>query len=640
MTLWAFYAAAIALLSALHDRNAWTYLLSHPGVFDAAAIKSMVFSQLPPLLAVALAGLVAMGLGKNLCDALGVQCRKPSDGCIAAGLGLGVLASSVCLLGAAGLLRPDALGLLATLAVLTALSRSPLKDSVFPLPKFKRPAAWRLCLAIPIAYVAFHSIVSALCPPTGYDATAYHLAISKIYQRAAAIVPIPWLFHSRWPHLMEAFYTAPLIFGCDRAAALLHVLVCILLVLAVFLIAREEFEERHALIAAALLASQPALHYVVADPHSDGALALFHFLACLALWRSIKTGTWGWLIASALLSGWGVSCKLPGLALTAALAATAFWHDRKKGLAFSILACLIFAPWCFKSWRETGDPFWPFLSAAFGGSGHPALLVAGFREFNGWSFPRDLPLLPRYGPHFILLPLALLILPEARKQKFPEFLKFLLLPAAPLALTVCASHEFWRYLLPILPAAALTAAWGTVNLIQPGGWRRLAAVSALVFAISPTLRLSQSNELFYVLGMRSTLNPDAEPRTNYLTRATPYYHFYRKITGFLKPTDKALLFREVRGYHLDIDYQWFEASLQNEITANHWDQPKPVLLELKNRDLTHIIMHRQENWFGSFTPLPPRQIELMERIIGNHTRLIFQENTYSLYEITNDSITP
>jgi hypothetical protein len=473
-----------------------------------------------------------------------------------------------------------------------------------------------------------------LAPPTGFDVTSYHLAIPKIYLRAGAIIELPWDFHSRWPHLMETFYCLPLALGCDRAAALIHVLACGVLILAVYCAAKDELGGEGALLAAALLACQPVLHYVLPDAHSDGALTLFHFLACLALWQWRKSDSLGWLAASALLSGVAASCKLQGLALTAALAAMAFQHRRRQGLLFLALAALICGPWYLKTWFEMGNPLWPFLSSLFGGRDHPLLLAAQLREFNGWVFPRDLSmLLLRYGPLYFLIPFIGMWGLTGRKHPLPKFLGFLLIPAIPLALISCWAHEFWRFLLPALPAICLAAAWWAAHLINDGGWRKTAAIGLMAVAMSPALGLAQSNELFFVAGLRSRLKPDATSLTNYLDRATDYHAFYQNVNALLSDQEKVLLFRETRGYYLDVRYQWYEIALENEVEANDWRDPKPLLARLRELGVTHIVMHREEGWNGSFTTLPRWEAALMEKLVARHGRLLLQQGTYSLYRL-------
>ena len=433
---------------------------------------------------------------------------------------------------------------------------------------------------------------------------------------------------------METFYCLPLAFGCDRAAALIHVLACAVLIVAVYCAAKEEIDGESALLAATLLACQPVLHYVMPDAHSDGALTLFHFLACLALWQWRKSEALGWLAASALLSGLAASCKLQGLALTLALGAMAFRQKPKAGLQFLALAALFCGPWYLKTWFEMGNPVWPFLSSIFGGRDHPAFLAAQLREFNGWVFPRDLPMLIlRYGPLYFLLPFIGSGLLAARKQPLPKFLGFLLIPALPLALISCWSHEFWRFMLPALPALCLAAGWWASRLIIAGGWRKAAAIGLMAAGMTPALGLSQSNELFFVTGLRSQLHPEAPPRENYLDRAADYYPFYFNVNALLSDQEKVLLFRETRGYYLDVPYHWYEIELENEVEANDWRDPKPLLARLRELGVTHIVMHREYGWNGSFTTLPRWEAALMEKLVAAHARLLLRQGSYSLYKI-------
>ncbi len=608
-----FALAAVGAFSGAFDRSFWRFLLSHPESFDRSSAGFIFNDQIIPLLCVALGAIVCWSLGR----------RFAPDAPTAFGLGLGALACCTAVLGSFGMLNRGALIGLSSLSLLAAAvglcKHRPtlhLKSKLMPL--------WKLGLIVPIAYTAFHALVLALTPPTGYDVTAYHLAIPRLYLRAGGIVSLPWLFHSRWPHLMEVFYSLPLALGCDRAAALIHVACCAALAWAVYAAAKKELDENAALLAAALFVCQPVLHYVMSDAHSDGALALFHFLAALALWRWTKTQARGLLIASAFLSGCGAACKLQGVVLTLCLA---FMARRKRAdaLLFLGLSAVIFGPWYLKTWLATGNPIWPFV---FGGSDHAARLAADLNAFNGWQFPRDFPLFLRYGPHFILAPLIVLLIVVGRDRRLSPFVRFMLAPALPLALASCPSHEVWRYLLPIVPALALASAWLALTLIQRGGWRKTTALAAVVFALSPVLTLSQSNELFYVAGIKSTQDPGASARVHYLARATPYYSFYKDAARLLGPHDKVLLLRDVRGYHLDADYEWFEPLLQYDLEGR-----ADIIAALRERGFTYAVVHDEPGWFNSFTPYSDETGGRVQRAMKRGGKRILQNGVYSLYAL-------
>jgi hypothetical protein len=246
--------------------------------------------------------------------------------------------------------------------------------------------------------------------------------------------------------------------------------------------------------------------------------------------------------------------------------------------------------------------------------------------FNGWSFPRDFPLFLRYGPHFLLAPLA--VLAAIAGRRLPSFLRFLLWPLLPLALASAPSHEAWRYLLAGLPALALLLAWLCAQALRKKGGIQTTAVASLVFALSPALALSPGNALFYDLGVKPAAGGDR--RSYYLGRATPYYAFYEKAESVLKPGDKVLLLREVRGYHLDADYEWFEPLVQYDL--EELPQGDDVLAFLRERGFTRAVLHDEPGWFNSFTPWGAAG-ERAQAAIAGRGRLLLREGAYSLYAL-------
>jgi hypothetical protein len=636
----------IAALATVNNAGVLSYWARQTGVLTRGSLATMALHGIVPVFGVALGAFLAWGLGRRVSRFLGLEPTGIQGHVLAFAFGLGVYLQAATGLGFLGFFRPEFFILAACLVCAAAWpERGALSDLLYDVRK-PRPALgrWKAVLAALMAYAAFDSFVRALAPPIGWDATAYHLVLPKLYLEAGGILEIPWMKDSYWPHLIQVFYGVPMAFGHDTAAAVLHALLCGLLVLAVFIAGHIEESGKTASacawIAAALLAGQPILHYVAAEPRAEGALAFFHFLACLALWRWSKTGSRGFLAAGGLMSGLAAASKMHGLVLFASLALWVVLRAQgraqrlRAGLVYSACAAAIAAPWYFKTFWHTGNPVWPFYWRFFGGGAEAAVIDAAFRHANGWRNFQDIFVLARYGPQYLLLPGAIAAALAAGRRSLPPFMRFLWWPALPLLLLVGPTREVWRYLFVLTPAMSLSAAWWIAVILEQKGWRRPLAALLLAFGVSPILRLTQNNQIFAVLGLKSLSQPDRDSRALYLERSLDYYRFYQTVNARIRPGERVLLFREVRGYYLDVNYRWGEPFHQRDIVYKSIADGKDLARRLESLGFTHVLVHDQEKWYGwdeSF--YDSHTLELMRQLLSQSARLVVSDGPYALYAL-------
>ncbi len=218
-------AGVFLLLVVLKNLLAWKFAV---GAFGADSLRAMAVHGLLPLLGVGAAAAVFWGIGRRMLRRTDGKTAGEENGvshAAAFGLGLGAVGTLLFFAGLAGAMNAAAV---VVVMVLAAAAAAPELYRVLPgLPRYGRGAAgWKGLLAGVLAYAAWHVLVLALAPPAGWDVTAYHLALPKIYVRDGVIRTIPWLLHSHWPHLMEVLYALPLLAGFDQAAGLLHAVVC------------------------------------------------------------------------------------------------------------------------------------------------------------------------------------------------------------------------------------------------------------------------------------------------------------------------------------------------------------------------------------------------------------------------------
>ncbi|HEX4048779.1 MAG TPA: hypothetical protein VH309_13130, partial [Elusimicrobiota bacterium] len=342
-----------------------------------------------------------------------------------------------------------------------------------------------------------------------------------------------------------------------------------------------------------LLAAQPVFLSEAGTAHADAAAALFAFAAAHALSRWDETGTPGWLAAAGALAGMGAASKLTLLAL---LAGWTFWlaaaRRRPRAAAAFLGAGLLFAgPWLLKTWLETGDPVWPFLSGLLG---HPAAaaLAARNRLSNAWSFPPPPWLLTADGPGFLLVPLAgLWALSRGRRARAAAEERWLLAGAPLLALAVFRQHAAWRYLMPLWPIAALAAGRCAAACFARGRARAAAALALLAAGAVPIALASPNNALFAVLAPRSASEPGADRRELFADRSLDVNSFYRDARSVLPPGARVLLFREIRGYGAGFDYVWGDPLNQDQLDYGALPGPEALLARLKALGVTHVLDH-------------------------------------------------
>ncbi|HAM34877.1 MAG TPA: hypothetical protein DCP85_02985 [Elusimicrobia bacterium] len=492
-----------------------------------------------------------------------------------------------------------------------------------------------------VSFAAWHALITGLAPPTDWDALAYHLTLPKLYLSSGRIEELPWLLHSHWPHLLELLYAVPLTAAMDNAAAVLHGLICAGLVLALWRSTRQELGPRAAGIATILFVAQPVSLRLYGAAHSDGGVAFFHFLACLALWSWRKQPAPGRLAMAGILSGCAAACKLLGLIPAAGLGLWVFLEARRRGRGLSSAtlygACVLalVLPWYVKTWMGAGNPFWPFASSWLGGRWEVQAVAASLKRITLFSWPLDLTLLFRYHPQFLLIPAAAAAAwAWWNKSSWPPFVKFLFFPALPYFAAVAAHHEAWRFLFPLFPALAALSGWGLAQAWGRVGKLRWVAAALILTGISPLLAASQNNQLFVVLGLRSSRHM-APPREIYLNRSLDHHRFFGRAEGVLPPGSRLLLFREIRGYYLNADYLWGDPNIQGVIAYARLADPEALRKRLEELGVTHILINEALGMYApGFGYYDRRTLDLMDGVLARWSRPLLREDGLALYALT------
>lgn len=633
------------------------YLWESPSAFSGRSLSWMVAQDLAPVAVAVLFFLILRGLGfRILRIILGNEGAdesaarvKPMAG-FAYALGLGLMASAVFLFGLLGLLSSITLSALCFLGILLAWPHFPRLNTrrwrfrISPIPSLP---LWKAAFATCLLYSTWHILVTALAPPTEWDVLAYHLAIPKLYWVHGRIQEIPWLVHSHWPHLMETLYVFGLWLGRDNLAALIHATAAWVLAWSAFCVAKKYWGDVSAWCAAALVAAQPVVLRFSGTAHSDGGLALFYFLASLAVWNWCCSGSRRWLILGGILAGLSACAKLHGIILTTLLAAQIAYAARALGKSWSkalgssalffMCGFCVVLPWYLKTWAWTGNPIWPFFPRLIGDRWGASAVTGAPPSASHWAWLFTRELLFHDGPQFLLLPA--LTLPALaiyqRRSSFPSLLRFLWMPIVPYLVVVSLRDSAWRYSWPFYPALALAAGWAVSEVwAAKSHIAKAMAFGILAFGLWPVVRATENNPLFEVTGLQSRLEPQGDPRSLYLERSLGIYRFCQMVNRDC-PRSKVLLFREIRGYYLDVDYMWGDPTNQGLIRYSEIRDSRQLGQELSRLGITHVWINEG---LGMYRTSPdyytPRTMDLMGGLLRSNGRPVIREGTNTLYELS------
>lgn len=623
--------STLFLLFAARATGFFTFVLKNPGSVDLYSVHSWFSYALWPLLMAATAWSVFLGIGRRMRSPLVLPEKGFLDAASSAALGLILTGTALFFLGWGGGLTP--VHLIAVSSFLAAFSFGLLK-----LPRLKTPSLGPiegLCAGL-LSFVAVCSLLDALAPPVLWDARAYHLVIPELALHAGRFAPLPWLLHSHWPHLMECLYSLPLAAERDSVAALLHWGAAAFLVASVFSVADKSAGRPAAWTAVLLLAAQPAFSSEAGTPHSDAAAALLAFCTAvtLARWETDRRPR---LAAFAgLLAGGAVAVKLT---LIAPFAAWTLWlcvkrRPRDAGV-FALCGCAIFMPWLLKTWLETGDPVWPFLSS-FTGDAAGAALSARNAVSNRWGWPLPFWAFTQDGPGYLLLPFVaawFLAGKKALPPSAPE--RWLWIAGLPLAALSLPQHAAWRYLMPLWPAFALATGRFLSAALKRGRMHAGLAVTAVAAGISPIFSLSPNNQLFAVISPRPASAPAADRRELWEDRSLDGLpSFYREASTSLPPDARVLLFREIRGYRAGFDYLWGDPMNQALLDYRSLPDPEALYARLQALGVTAVLDHPGSSLYREDPGYYDRRtLALMSECLRRHGRVVLERDGLVLHRL-------
>jgi 4-amino-4-deoxy-L-arabinose transferase-like glycosyltransferase len=396
------------------------------------------------------------------------------------GLGLGVIIFLMMLLGFAKLLYPW----LAVCLILALVAGCYPVYSYWPanlisaLRRFK-PLEKKSIIVIVAVVATILALLPVLeyplYPPTGYDATSYHLPMARYFTEWHAIGVAPYLRFPVFTLNMQMLFTLMLMVGDGIDAQMVHYLTFILIAVALIAWGKRAQSLRSGLWAAAMVFASLHFFALASVADVDLGLTLFVTLGIYSFmnWISLRDDKWLWL--SAVFLGLASGTKYSALFVVLMLAVVALYYDIRArrlrfSLIFALIAILVGCPWYIRNAIVAGNPVWPFFSDFFGYRfWSPGDLSAQMKEMQSHGTGRTILSLVTmpwnlvyhaelFGVEGTLSKAWLYALPIAViVGTFRSYTRWLLAFVLAYFLFWFMSVQILRYLDPVLPALALVS---------------------------------------------------------------------------------------------------------------------------------------------------------------------------------------
>jgi len=344
-----------------------------------------------------------------------------------------------------------------------------------------RPRPLDYLWLVPAAIGCAYAIVAALAPETQFDALGYHLYLPRLWLQAGHPVAPIQDYTSLYPLTWELLFGAGLVMGGVVAAKLLHTACLAMIAVLVASACRRWWPDASPYVALALLLTVPTVLWEAGTAYADLALTLFAGAGCYALARFAESDARAWAVIAAIEFGLAAATKHLGLVVLAIAIAcyvlTAGWRRASLRSALGAAALIVLSAsllpcgWWVRSWRASGNPFFPEAYVVFGGGPAERWDLAANRQLDVFKkhfgrraspilLPWNVSVHPALyggslGPIWIML---LPVLAVAGRRSRASML---------LAAGCCAYVAVWaspissyqmRFLVPLAPALALLGA--------------------------------------------------------------------------------------------------------------------------------------------------------------------------------------
>jgi hypothetical protein len=280
--------------------------------------------------------------------------------------GLGILSSTLFLVGNYSFTRTSIIMILVVASVVTVVSLRGI------LAKDPLPSVSRKTLRIPatiVGFVLLLTAVSGLAEITGdwnSDTVAYHLLGPKVWLREGVIRPVLDNSHTAFPQIPETLFAALWSIGGNRAPDFSSFLTLgLLLALAASVAVRLGASDAEAWWAAAIVATMPAVYTGGHGCFVDAIFAAFVIAATRIGFDAQRVREW---LTCGLFCGFAIGTKYTGLIAVPILLICIVLlklkespsNDLVGGVAVAIgITLMIASPYYIRNWTMLGCPIYP-----------------------------------------------------------------------------------------------------------------------------------------------------------------------------------------------------------------------------------------------------------------------------------------
>jgi hypothetical protein len=609
--------------------------------------SSVPLLQDPPFVV----ALVALGtaIGYRTLRGLGAPMADVSSlerGILSAALGLGLLQYLAFSLGAMGCLTPITVWIgLGVLTLLFAPDLLRILRSVLRVPTGVHSLErWMIVglalIAIPLA----GTLLQALSPCIDADGLGYHLRAPKQWLQWGAMGYLPTVPMANTLMGVEMLYTLAMAVWSDTAAKLIHYAFGLLAMAGTYALGRRLRDARvgFAAVGAMTFPGSYSILGLFGVAYIDLGV-MFELVAAtlaLALWRQQQAR--GWLLCTALCSGFVVSYKQTGIIVVMAMAVIVLrelWMNREQGvlnrraaLLWLALALLPVLPWVWRAWSMTGNPAFPMLARLFPtrdwSDGMSRTYSLYHRYYNwavnhtSWGLAQRQRILLSLAATVAIFG-ALLYTRWQDRQTRPILLLTVLLTVFMLLLT----GPYARFLIPLFPLYALLLFLALPNRARSSSW-----------FVGTILTLIAVNALLYLHSARSQLRESwlvAVGRTGrdaYLQHHIALMPLWLYANRNLAPAERIAVVGIGDVYYCDRTCYVVKAYYEERIRL---DTREHLLYDLRRDGINYLIASPGEEPppFGPDTPAARNEGVLPQQIARDYGTLLLTAGGQGLYKI-------
>jgi len=519
--------------------------------------------------------------------------------------------------------------------------------------------------------VILAAALSSLSPPIKNDTLYYHLGLPKLWAEDGGIRFYPTISFSATALNSEMLLTPIMAFVSPEAA---QFFVCIVGLMVLLLLGRgfNRLTGSSQIVALLALGSVPLFLSGLTDAKNDYLAAGFALCSFLFYIDYVNNDNTKQIILAGVFAGLAASTKTNAIIYAISLFAVILLsrHRAKDVALFAIGAVLLGMPWYLKAYLQTGNPVFPFYNNWFDSMYWQPVFDSFNKATNVRSESQGL-------VNFITSPFRLVYFPDIFRGRIgPSILIFLpllfFLRQVPriifkALLISLIFYFFWyiawpnaRYLMPIIPLLALTAALIIDRLFKisrlPGyiaicGLSLLIAAGGIQLIRDGSFRIKAALGLIdhdYFLQTVSVLDPNQleSPRKS---TALPYYDIWQFLNVTADPDAVIGIlcsnWNRADGFYLDRHHLYLNPS--DQVIIDFTSDRTQIAQSLAKQNIRYVLIDKlvivEFSPEGDFNKAPgfdifSRGVNDFVDIIKRNGQLIYLTDRFELYRIRNLSV--